>query len=196
MTPEPFDPYAVLELSPGAPVAEIDAAYQRLTHFLAEGSLVSYGMLDNGEATRLRQQLEQAYYILCDETRRTAYDAGLRQAPPVAAQAEAVHKPQRRGRPTLEVPLARELPADKTFDGALLRRLRESAGASLEDFSEWSKISRRYLLALETDDFALLPAAVYVRGFVSEYARLLGLEAHAVAKSYLQAHSRWRTEQP
>lgn len=78
--------------------------------------------------------------------------------------------------------------------GALLRKVRESAQASLEDVSDITKISKRYLAAVEADDYANLPATVYVRGFVSEYARALGLEAREVAKSYMTQYQRHRAQ--
>lgn len=42
-----------------------------------------------------------------------------------------------------------------------------------------------YLQALESELYAKLPAAVYVRGFLVEYAKVLGLEVERVKDSYL-----------
>jgi cytoskeletal protein RodZ len=42
-----------------------------------------------------------------------------------------------------------------------------------------------YLQALEGEVFAKLPAPVYVRGFLSEYARILGLDGERVKQTYL-----------
>ena len=42
-----------------------------------------------------------------------------------------------------------------------------------------------YLVALEAEVFAKLPAAVYVRGFLAEYARALGLDSERVKQTYL-----------
>ena len=38
---------------------------------------------------------------------------------------------------------------------------------------------------------ARLPARVYVRGFVTQYAKFLGLPAERVADSYLQIYDRF-----
>lgn len=92
----------------------------------------------------------------------------------------------------LHAALAAELTPETELNGALLRRLRESAQASLEDIVDITKINRRYLIALEEDDWASLPANVYVRGFVSEYARALGMDAHFIAKSYMTQYLRRR----
>ena len=83
-----------------------------------------------------------------------------------------------------------EVGPDTEFGGALLRRLRESCPADIETIAEITKIRKRYLLAIEEHDFASLPAAVYVRGFVVEYARVLGLDPQRVAQSYMILYKR------
>lgn len=89
---------------------------------------------------------------------------------------------------------AAELTAESEFSGALLRRLRESAGATLDDLARITKIRKHYLEAIEEHSFDLLPAAVYVRGFVTEYARVLGLDTQRVAASYMVIYKRYRGE--
>ena len=59
--------------------------------------------------------------------------------------------------------------------------------------AEVTKIRKGYLRALEENDFDGLPAAVYVRGFISEYARVLGLDTQMVAKSYMALYERYKT---
>jgi curved DNA-binding protein CbpA len=79
-----------------------------------------------------------------------------------------------------------ELTADKDITGSLLKSLRETAGLSLDDMVVRTKISKRYLRAIEADDYATLPAKVYTRGFVMLYARVLGLDAERVATSFME----------
>ena len=71
------------------------------------------------------------------------------------------------------------------FSGALLRQIREAIGVELREIAERSKIGMAYLSALEGEVFAKLPAAVYVRGFLAEYARALGLDGERVKQTYL-----------
>ena len=87
-----------------------------------------------------------------------------------------------------------EVGADTEFSGALLRRLRESCPADLETVAEITKVRKRYLAAIEEHDFAGLPAAVYIRGFVVEYARVLGLDPQRVAQSYMSLYNRYRSQ--
>jgi cytoskeletal protein RodZ len=58
----------------------------------------------------------------------------------------------------------------------MLQRARQARGLTLEEVERDTRISRRYLQALENENFGLLPAPVYARGFLRTYARYLGLE--------------------
>lgn len=59
--------------------------------------------------------------------------------------------------------------------GECLRLRREETRMSLEKVSQKTKISLNMLKALEANDFASLPSAAYVKGFVLSYARAVGL---------------------
>lgn len=60
--------------------------------------------------------------------------------------------------------------------GALLRQERERQGIPLEKAAADIKISKKYLIALEEGQTGELPHPVYAKGFVKNYARLLGLD--------------------
>lgn len=64
--------------------------------------------------------------------------------------------------------------------GARLRAAREAARLSHDDVAQALKFSPRQIAALEADDYAALPGATIVRGFVRNYARLLKLDATAL----------------
>ena len=71
--------------------------------------------------------------------------------------------------------------------GAWLRRQREVREISLNEISSESKISYRYLEAFEQDNFEILPAPIFSRGFLREYARFVGLDPDEVVNYYLSA---------
>jgi cytoskeletal protein RodZ len=71
--------------------------------------------------------------------------------------------------------------------GTWLRRQRELREISLREVADVSKISIRYLEALEEDRFDVLPAPVFAKGFLREYARFVGLDPDEVVNSYLNA---------
>lgn len=60
--------------------------------------------------------------------------------------------------------------------GARLRTAREAAGLSLEQVGSRLKMPVRVLQSLEEEDWSRLGAAVYVRGQLRSYGRLLGVD--------------------
>ncbi len=64
--------------------------------------------------------------------------------------------------------------------GDLLRRTREEKGLSLDQVMEATRIRKEFLQALEEEDFDRLPAAVYVKGFLRNYATFLGLDPEEI----------------
>lgn len=71
------------------------------------------------------------------------------------------------------------------YDGRFLRAVRESQGISLESLARTTRISIRYLEALEGNAFDRLPSKVFVRGYVREVARELELEDMDVVEQYV-----------
>lgn len=60
--------------------------------------------------------------------------------------------------------------------GGELTRAREQRGRTIEDAERDTRISQRYLRALEDERFDVIPAPVYARGFLRSYAQYLGLD--------------------
>ena len=77
--------------------------------------------------------------------------------------------------------------ADFPSFGSWLRRQRELREISLREVAEVTKISLRYLEALEQDEFDVLPAPVFAKGFLRQYAGYVGLNPDEVVNSYLTA---------
>ena len=71
--------------------------------------------------------------------------------------------------------------------GSWLRSQREVRQVELQTITQSSKINIRYLEALEQDRFDLLPATIFVKGFLREYARIVGLDPDEVLNFYLAA---------
>jgi cytoskeletal protein RodZ len=68
--------------------------------------------------------------------------------------------------------------------GETLRQARLDKGVSLADAARDTRIRRGYLEALEAEDPAALPPAVYTRGFLRTYAEYLGLNPQAMVDLY------------
>jgi len=68
--------------------------------------------------------------------------------------------------------------------GNTLSRARRARAITLEDVERDTHVSRRYLQALESEDFSVFPAPVYARGFLRTYARYLGLNPEELLRIF------------
>ena len=68
--------------------------------------------------------------------------------------------------------------------GEEFRSAREARGLSLSDVAERLHIRSVYLAAIEDEDWHVIGAPVYVRGFMRTYARFLGLDAEAAVARF------------
>jgi cytoskeletal protein RodZ len=71
--------------------------------------------------------------------------------------------------------------------GEQLRRERELRGVGLREIADATKISIRFLQALEQDRLDVLPGGLFPRAFVKQYARYLGLDAERLVEEFVFA---------
>jgi flagellar biosynthesis protein FlhG len=181
--------YQVLEVDTRASTDDIEAAYARLLEVLGPRSLAMYSIPDDSEIARLRDLVQEAYRTLKDPTQRASYDRQLSHSEEAKSVPKVLlHMPQKRRK--IQSDGSVSLTPDTEFSGSVLRAVRESCHVSLDELSEITKIGRRYLVSIEQNDYDDLPAPVYIRGFVSEYARVLGLNPQQVCKSYMHLYQK------
>ncbi len=188
-TVPPESHHDLLEVERGATDEDIRRAYKRAKEIYAPGALVSYSLFTPEALEHVRARLDEAFDVLLDPSRRRPYELSVFPPSPEheerAGERESEHDP---------LPPAPEITPDTDFTGALLRAVRHSQGVRLEDVSARTKIGVSHLVAIEKDDFGVLPAAVYVRGFVTELAKALGLDATQVARTYVRRYRRYLEE--
>lgn len=68
--------------------------------------------------------------------------------------------------------------------GAGFKRARESSGLPLDKIAAETRISSRFLTAIENEDFHLLPGGVFNRGFIRAYAERIGLDPEQALADY------------
>lgn len=78
-----------------------------------------------------------------------------------------------------------EIAACTDFTGSFLKKVREYKNVSVERMAEMTRISKTHINAIENEDLGKLPADVYVRGYVYQYAKVLKLNPDTVAASFL-----------
>jgi cytoskeletal protein RodZ len=68
--------------------------------------------------------------------------------------------------------------------GEKLRLAREARGIALRDISEQTRISMRYLEAIESDDYRRLPGGIFNRSFIRAYAKFIGYDEDQAIDEY------------
>ena len=175
----------LLEVDRGATDEEIRRAYKRVREIYAHDAMCCYGLYDDREMDQLRTRLEEAYDVLLDPARRRPYERSVFpmddderfEAPEPGAERHTLPPPP-------------EITPDTDFGGSLLRQVRESQGVGLDEISQRTKVGVTYLQAIEAEEFRALPAPVYVRGWVSEIAKCLKLDALQVSRTYVRRYLR------
>lgn len=211
--------YDILELTPGASPQEIRSAYLRLKSAYGKDSLALYSLVSSDDTDAMLKQIEEAYIVLSHPERRRGYDEaqGLlpsKQQQPMATitpiqrdisfstptpQRMAPVAPPMAAAPTLapsankgtEIELA--ISIESEWSGPFLKRVREARGVSLDLLCEHTRISRPYLMAIEDDDYAKLPASVYLRGFLIQIAKRLKIPQDPFVSAYL---NRFKNNRP
>ena len=177
--------YDVIGVSLQASREQIEKAHGFCLDMYKEGALATYSLLDVGDAQAARSRIGLAYETLSDPERRRQYDLSMGYTPAVPqivpyalnpAPGSSAGGPS----PSPDVDLA-----SGPLMGADLRRIRESRGIALREVAASTKIGLRFLEYVEEDRFALLPPPVYLRGFLQEYARVLGLDPRRMAEAYM-----------
>ena len=173
----------VLEVERGATDEEIRRAHKRMCAVFDPDNAVSFGLFDAQGLEAVRAQIDEAYDVLLDPARRRPYEISVFPEAPEDTVQDA-----ERSVPPAELPPPPTITPDTEFSGNLLRAVRESQGTSLQQISERTKVGTMYLECIEREEFAKLPAGVYVRGFVTEFAKCLRLEPEQVSQSYMRRY--------
>jgi flagellar biosynthesis protein FlhG len=199
------DHYEVLEVARGAAAEEIERAYRTARETYDSDSIALYSVFGERDAAVISDRIEEAYRVLSDDAARRVYDSGS-DVPNTGAGEIA---PERRVampdalRPELLSDVSdsfRDLEADVEendgdFSGPQLRRARLRRGFEIDQIANITKVSVKNLRHIEEENFSELPAGVYVRGFVSAYARTIGLDPQRVVVSYAARLDEARTDQ-
>lgn len=68
--------------------------------------------------------------------------------------------------------------------GEKLRKARENRGISISQVSEQTRIASHFLLAIEENDFSVLPGGIFNKGFVRSYAKCVGVNEQEALADY------------
>src|ERR687896_1801383 len=80
--------------------------------------------------------------------------------------------------------------------GNSLREARLRQGLDFPEIEQGTKIRGKYLRALEDEQFDILPAQTYVKGFLRSYAEYLGLDGQLYVDEYNSRYVSGEEETP
>lgn len=190
--------YEVLELPTNAAQHEVTTAYERAKRTYSGENPAIYTVFTDTEARELLSLIEEAYSILGNKTLRSIYDQrllsnsftleDLSYGAILGASKQYFPEPkaeQKKPQYQRNEQFEKEIQEQTEWDGAFLKRVREYKGMSVERISEKTKINSFYIQAIEKMDPSGLPAVVFVRGYIIQIAKELGLNEKKVADSYM-----------
>jgi len=168
--------FECLGIGPTAGLLEVRRAYLQTKTLYEEDSLATYALLDEEERRAKLESIEEAY-------RRISRVM----SPPPPAVVPLRGEPEIVGEETEPDGEAALSVDPQQSPGLFLKRFREQAGISLREIADRTKIGSMKLECIETERFDRLPAPVYLRGFVDQYARAVGLaNPEEIAALYLE----------
>lgn len=196
--------YEILELTENATQQEIHMAYAKAKMTYSAENKALHSIFSPNEASELRTLIEEAYEVLSNNTYRNIYEkrvlantfaesdltaASIKMAsetlfqratpPPVMLEIETAA-------PIVNVGFENEMAQKKEWMGQDLKKVREYRKLSFDELTDITKINPWYIAALEDMDPANLPVEVFVRGYVIQVSKALGLKEKVVADSYMR----------
>jgi hypothetical protein len=169
MTATPED-WEILGLEPGTDVSKVRRAHRERRALYQPGALATYNLLEDDERLELVARIDMAYERIVGTAPSGA--PGVLDAAAATAEADVPTGPA---------------PDPAAEPGAHLRHRRLLKGVSLHHVGAETKIGVAILERIESEEFDGLPAAVFVRGHVEQFAREIGIEDPAgFARTYLK----------
>lgn len=212
-----LNPYEILDVDPRATVAEIKRAFHIALKTYGPNHMATCGLFSEEQREEILKRVHEAYNILMDPERRAHWDEILRQKGQYPLEAEQPVRIPAPGGPALVAsrPCGFEMqpaedPAIKQerenrvrevlsaaehtgeWTGAILRQVREIRGLTLEQVAQRTKIGRGHLRFIEEDSYDFLPPDVYVKGFITQIAKVLGLDPGSIASRIMEQVRRKR----
>ena len=209
--------YDVLEIETSATPAQIEQAYLRSRNAYSSESVALYSLMTRDECEAILGQVEEAYSVLGFPEKRKEYDRlrGFNQGP-TKAYTEEVKSPEvqyedfssnlieaKVSKITAQRKFGLEFNEDNEMDrkirecveftGHFLKQIREYKNVTIERMAEMTRISKTHITAIENEDLTKLPAEVYVRGYVYQYAKVLKLNPETVAASFILHFKKLKT---
>ena len=208
--------YEVLEVPVNASYFEVRQAYKEALSIYNEDSLATYSLFSYTERETILNRIEEAFFVLIDDKKRTEYDRDLvkygkvdeshlnkrvsNKAIPLFHTNKSKCKEVFEKRVQTKIDnndhqsAREEVLSQDIISGKDLKRIRESLGIDLEEIFEITRINVSTLESIENDLFEKLPPPVYLENFLKSYAEILQLDREKVRKGYAKNIEHHRSE--
>lgn len=195
-----YNYYDILELSTGAAQHEVTKAYERAKATYSGDNPAIYTIFSEQEARALLVLIEEAYAVLGNKNLRGVYDQRLLSGrfPANELTYDAIVNASKKATPDAprepgkvnykkDEAFEKEILTRENWDGEFLRKVRDYKNIPVSKLSAITKVNSYYVTAIENMDPEALPAPVFIRGYVVQIAKVLGLNEKKVADSYMRA---------
>jgi len=193
--------YELLQISTNATPIDIVNAYRHAKLAYRQDSLALYSLYSSEEIENIRSRIEEAYHVLSNPEKRRAYDASL------GAKTGTAHTETDRNKKVIRLSdyserdsvqtmlnIASDMNAEQSFmhryddadkySGALLKKIREEKGITIDSIAKHTRIGKQYLKAIEAERQDDFPATIYLKGYLGQYAAEIGLDPQKVVQTY------------
>ncbi len=173
MNREEYNKYfEILEISPDSSLTEVRRAYLHLKDLYSKASIVTLPVeneISDNFNEQILLQIEDAYMNL------------------LSLYKEEGSTPERDIKNIISEVII--------FNGPAIREIRERLSIDLRDVALVTKIQMQHLENIELEKYESLPVEVYVRGYVTSYAKYLSLDPKKVTDDYMNEYYVWREAQ-
>lgn len=178
--------YEILEIPHNAAPVEIKRAYEIARQTFGPENAVSSPLFEASDRAAILRKVEEAFRTLIDPVQRKRYDEAL---------ALVLGNPAPQEKPAAADALPTGFYDQEEILGSELKAVRERMRISLSQIAETTRITLRHLECIEEDNFRSLPPETYIRSYLGQYARALGLDSEKVIQKFLARFHRWKREE-
>lgn len=197
------DYYEILSVPRGCSADELLKAYEVAKRNYSQDNLALYSLVGDDDADENLKLIEEAYEVLSSPEKRAIYHQSFQHKEEddsfefneetssfVLSQKTAkVSKVSTTNHYRLtfqeDPQMEQEIQEASEYSGEFLQKVRDYKNLSIERMSLITKISKKKLRALEAEEYGQLPAPVFLRGYLMQYAKILKLDADTVISTYL-----------
>ncbi len=198
--------YDLLDIPHSATPKMIESAYFSALGLFNDHNLAGYSIFSENEIESNKNLIEEAYLVLSSEDKRKEYNeirnisneidfsldnnrTGKKENAYVnPLEAKEKFKLDYRINNEYEIRIEQEI----EYSGPFLQFVREYKKVSLDRMANLTNILKSYLISIEQERFDMLPATVYARGFVFQYAKILRLNPDLVTDAYISRLKQYR----